>query len=290
MYLEYYGLKEMPFGLTPDPRYIFKTESHLEMLATVRYAIEHNKGLVVITGEVGTGKTTTLRAALQQFSDEVLSVYIFNPFLTASEFFEQLAHEFELDLPKTASKPEMLAALGQLLATRHSQGLRTVLIVDEAHGLPTALLEEIRLLLNFETSSEKLLQVILSGQPELHELLNRPALRQLKQRISLRCQIKPLSVFEINKYIRFRLKQAGATNVNLFDNGAIGLIGNVSQGIPRVVNNICDNALLYGYASGAEAITRDIIEEVIEALDLSPSNFRSNPSSSRFDDEASSGV
>lgn len=146
MYLEYYGLKEMPFGLTPDPRYIFKTESHLETLATVRYAIEHNKGLVVVTGEVGTGKTTTLRAALQQFSDEVLCVYIFNPFLTASEFFEQLAHEFELDLPKTASKPEMLAALGQLLATRHSQGLRTVLIVDEAHGLPTALLEEIRLL------------------------------------------------------------------------------------------------------------------------------------------------
>ncbi len=289
MYLEYYGLKEMPFGLTPDPRYIFKTESHLEMLATVRYAIEHNKGLVVVTGEVGTGKTTTLRAVLQQFSDEVLSVYIFNPFLTASEFFEQLAHEFELDLPKKVSKPEMLAALGQLLATRHSQGLRTVLIVDEAHGLPTALLEEIRLLLNFETSSEKLLQVILSGQPELHEVLNRPALRQLKQRISLRCQIKPLSVFEINKYIRFRLKQAGAANVNLFDNGAIGLIGNVSQGIPRVVNNICDNALLYGYASGAEAITRDIIEEVIEALDLSPNSLRSN-ASSRFDDEVSSGV
>lgn len=289
MYLEYYGLKEMPFGLTPDPRYIFKTESHLEMLATVSYAIEHNKGLVVVTGEVGTGKTTTLRAALQQFSDEVLSVYIFNPFLTASEFFEQLAHEFELDLPKKASKPEMLSALGQLLATRHSQGLRTVLIVDEAHGLPTALLEEIRLLLNFETSSEKLLQVILSGQPELHEVLNRPALRQLKQRISLRCQIKPLSVFEINKYIRFRLKQAGAANVNLFDNGAIGLIGAVSQGIPRVVNNICDNALLYGYASGAEAITRDIIEEVIEALDLSPNSSRSNVSSI-FDDEASSGV
>src|SRR2546425_12944235 len=212
MYLEFYGLKEMPFGLTPDPRYIFKTESHLEVLATVRYAIEHNKGLVVITGEVGTGKTTTLRAALQQFTDEVLCVYIFNPFLTASEFFEQLSAEFELGLPATASKPELLAALGHFLALRHSEGLRTVLIVDEAHGLPTALLEEIRLLLNFETNSEKLLQVILSGQSELHEVLNRPALRQLKQRISLRCQVKPLSVFEINKYIRFRLKQAGAKN------------------------------------------------------------------------------
>ncbi|MEK6408457.1 MAG: AAA family ATPase [Acidobacteriota bacterium] len=288
MYLEFYGLKEMPFGLTPDPRYIFKTESHLEMLATVRYAIEHNKGLVVVVGEVGTGKTTTLRAALQQFSDEVLCVYIFNPFLTASEFFEQLADEFELGLNKTASKPELLAALGHFLALRHSKGQRTVLIVDEAHGLPTALLEEIRLLLNFETNSEKLLQVILSGQPELQESLNRPALRQLKQRVSLRCEIKALSVFEINKYIRFRLKQAGATNVNLFDNGAIGLIGNVSQGIPRIVNNICDNALLYGYAAGAEVITRDIIEEVIESLDLSPCG--SNRRSAAYDDEASSGI
>src|SRR5712692_1829652 len=234
MYLEFYGLKEMPFGLTPDPRYIFKTESHLEVLATVRYAIEHNKGLVVITGEVGTGKTTTLRAALQQFTDEVLCVYIFNPFLTATEFFEQLAGEFDLGLSKAVSKPELLAAFGHFLAERHSQERRTVLIIDEAHGLPTALLEEIRLLMNFETNTEKLLQVILSGQPELHDVLNRPALRQLKQRISLCCQIKPLSPFEINKYIRFRLKRAGATNVNLFDNAAIGLIGNMSQGIPRV--------------------------------------------------------
>jgi general secretion pathway protein A len=162
-----------------------------------------------------------------------------------------------------------------------------VLIVDEAHGLPTALLEEIRLLMNFETNSEKMLQVILSGQPELHDLLNRPALRQLKQRVSLRSQVKPLSVFEINKYIRFRLKQAGATNVNLFENGAIGLIGSVSQGIPRIVNNICDNALLYGYAAGASVITRDIIEEVIESLDLAPSG-RTNHSSV-FCDKASSG-
>jgi general secretion pathway protein A len=288
MYLEFYGLREMPFGLTPDPGYIFKTESHLEVLATIRYAIEHNKGLVVITGEVGTGKTTILRAALQQFTDEVLCVYIFNPFLTASEFFEQVADEFGLDLSRSASKPELLAALGRFLAERHSQDLRTVLIIDEAHGLPTSLLEEIRLLMNFETSTEKLLQVVLSGQPELHEVLNRPALRQLKQRVSLRCQIKPLSLFEINKYIRFRLKQAGATNVNLFDNAAVGLIGHVSQGIPRVVNNICDNALLYGYAAGAEMITRDTIEEVVETLDLSPT--MRDRDVSVFDDEVSSGL
>jgi type II secretory pathway predicted ATPase ExeA len=286
MYLEFYGLKEPPFGLTPDPRYIFRTERHLEMLATVRYAIEHNKGLLVVTGEVGCGKTMILRAALQRLGEDVLSVYIFNPFLTAPEFFEQLAIEFGLNLPKRFSKPELLATLGHLLASRHSQGLRTVLIIDEAHGLPTALLEEIRLLMNFETSSEKLIQVILSGQPELEELLNRPALRQLKQRVSLRCQIRPLSVFEINKYIRFRLKQAGAEDGNLFDSGAIGLIGHVSGGIPRVVNNICDNALLYGYAAGARMITRDIVEEVIETLDLSP--HTASHQFSVVDDEANS--
>ncbi|HEX8184570.1 MAG TPA: AAA family ATPase [Blastocatellia bacterium] len=288
MYLEFYGLKEMPFGLTPDPRYIFKTESHLEVLATIKYGVEQNKGLIVVTGEVGCGKTTILRAALQSLGEDVLAVYIFNPFLTAAEFFEQLAMEMELQIPKGASKPEQLATLARFLSWRHSQGLRTVLIVDEAHGLPSVLLEEIRLLMNFETNSEKLLQVILSGQPELDEVLNHQNLRQLKQRISLRGSIKPLSIFEINKYIRFRLKQAGAENVNLFDNGAVKLIGQVSHGIPRVINNICDNAMLYGYASGSEVITRDIIEEVIAALNLAPGNVNNN-SSQGFGGEISSG-
>jgi len=279
MYLEHYGLKEMPFGLTPDPGYIFKTESHLEVLATVKYGVEQNKGLIVVTGEVGCGKTTILRAALQGFGEEVLAVYIFNPFLTIAEFFEQLVMEMELRVPKRVSKPELLATLARFLAWRHSRGLRTVLIVDEAHGLPLALLEEIRLLLNFETNSEKLLQVILSGQPELDEVLNRTDLRQLKQRVSLRSSIKPLSIFEINKYIRFRLRQAGAQNVNLFDGAAVKLIGQVSQGIPRVINNICDNALLYGYGSACEVVTRGIVEDVIAALNLAPGNFNNNPSS-----------
>jgi general secretion pathway protein A len=273
MYLEYYGLKEWPFSLTPDPRYIFKTESHLEVLATVTYGVEQNKGLIVISGEVGCGKTTILRAALATFDDAVLAVYIFNPFLTAAEFFEQVAAEMDLRLPRSVTKPELLAALGRLLAERHAAGLRTVLIVDEAHGLPTALLEEIRLLMNFETNSEKLLQVILCGQPELADTLNRPQLRQLKQRVSLRAAIKPLSVFEINKYIRFRLKQAGAENVGLFDNAAVKLIGQVSQGIPRIINNVCDNALLYGYAAASAVITREIIEEVVRALDLTPASL-----------------
>jgi len=268
MYREFYGLREMPFELTPDLRFIFKTESYLEVAATVGYGVRNNKGLMVVTGEAGTGKTTTLRSAIQQFGEDVLPIYIFNPFLTAAEFLEQVSVSFQLALPRTTSKPDLLMALGRYLSARHARGLRTVLIVDEAHGLPSALLEETRLLLNFETNSEKLLQIVLCGQPELHETLNRVGLRQLKQRISLRCSIKPLNRIEVNKYIRFRLKTAGADRVNIFDDEALELIAAVSQGIPRVINNVCDNALLYGYAAGSDVVTRSIVDEVLEALDM----------------------
>ncbi|HXG90743.1 MAG TPA: AAA family ATPase [Blastocatellia bacterium] len=273
MYTEFYGLKEIPFGLTPNPKYIFKTESHLEVVSNLRYCISQSKGLVVVTGEVGTGKTTTLRSVLQQFGPDILSVYIFNPFVTVSEFFELFTGGLNLGLGPRASKAEILNALCMCLAQRHSRGLRTVLIVDEAHGLPPGVLEEIRLLANFETNSEKLLQIILCGQPELREILNQPGLRQLKQRISLRCSIKPLHAYEINNYIRFRLKTAGAERANIFDPSAVDLIARASAGIPRVINNICDNALLYGYASGRTTITCDIISDVIETLDLTPSDL-----------------
>jgi len=269
MYLNFYQLKEPPFGLTPDPKFIFKTESYLEAVSTVKYGIEQSKGIVVVVGEVGTGKTTTLRSAIQQFSQRVLAVYIFNPFLTVPEFFEQLCRGFGLGLDKTASKPEQLEALGRLFINRHQQGLRTALILDEAHGLAGDVLEEVRLLVNFETSSEKLLQVILCGQPELRDTLNRNELRQLKQRVSLRCVLKPLSAFEVNEYIRFRLKVAGAARVNLFSPDAVALISRISEGVPRVINNLCDNALLFGYAGGNELITGDVISEVIDTLELS---------------------
>lgn len=269
MYREFYQLQTIPFGLTPDPKYIFKTESYLEVTANLKYCIEHSKGIVVVSGEVGTGKTTTLRSMIQQFGHDILAVYIFNPYLTVTEFFELFTDGLKLGLPRSASKADLLTAIGRTLALRHAKGLRTVLVVDEAHGLSTALLEEIRLLANFETNSEKLLQVILCGQPELRGTLNQPQLRQLKQRVSLRCQIAPLAAHEVGKYIRFRLKTAGAERVDLFDADAVELIGQVSLGIPRIVNNICDNALLYGFAGGRARITRDIIEEVIAALDLS---------------------
>ena len=273
MYTEFYSLREIPFGLTPNPKFIYKTESHLEVVSNLKYCIAQSKGLAMVTGEVGTGKTTTLRSVLQQFGPDILSVYLFNPFVTVAEFFQLLSSGLNLGLGSAFSKAEILNALSRCLTERHSKGLRTVVIIDEAHGLFPAVLEEVRLLANFETNSEKLFQIILCGQPELRETLNQPGLRQLKQRISLRCSIKPLQLYDVNNYVRFRLKTAGAERVNIFDPSAIELIGRASGGIPRVINNICDNALLYGYAAGQRTISRDTIEEVIETLDLIPSDL-----------------
>lgn len=273
MYRNFYGLKEIPFGLTPNPKYIFKTDSYLEVIANLKYCISHYKGLVTVTGEVGTGKTTTLRSMMQQLGHEVLAVYILNPFLTVPEFYEQLTASLRLGLSPHASKPQVLNTLACYLSQRHLKGLRTVLIADEAHGLSPTVLEEIRLLANIETNTEKLLQIVLCGQPELRETLNQPGLRQLKQRISLRCSIKPLTPDEVIKYIRFRLRTAGAERMDIFDAAATELIARVSLGIPRVVNNICDNALLQGYAMNCEVISRDIIQDVIEVLDISTNDI-----------------
>jgi general secretion pathway protein A len=273
MYTEYYGLREIPFGLTPNPKFIYKTDSYLEVVSSLKYCISQSKGLAVVTGEVGTGKTTTLRSVLQQFGPDILAVYLFNPFVTVGEFFQLLASGLNLGLESAATKADLLNALCGCLTQRHSRGLSTVLIIDESHGLSPAVLEEVRLLANFETNSEKLLQIVLSGQPELREILNQPGLRQLKQRISLRCTIKPLNLYEINNYVRFRLKTAGAERVNIFHSSAIELIGQASAGIPRVINNICDNALLYGYAASQETIFRETISDVIETLDILPSDL-----------------
>ncbi|HEX8090501.1 MAG TPA: AAA family ATPase [Blastocatellia bacterium] len=266
MYQEFYGLRDIPFSLAPDPKYLFRTESMLEVFANLQYGIENGKGIVVVTGEVGTGKTTTLRSMLQSLDHSVLAAYIFNPLLSTEEFFDFLAGEFRLRPQQ--SKSAMLRLLGQVLMYRHAQGLRTVLIVDEAHLLPGHLLEEIRLLSNFETNRDKLLQIILCGQPELHDLFARTELRQLKQRVSLKCSIKTLGAHETCEYIRWRLRVAGARDENLFEPEAIRMIHRYSDGIPRVVNNICDNALLTGFSHGSPRITASIIRDVVEELDL----------------------
>ena len=267
MYKQFYGLRDIPFSLAPDPKYLFRTDSLLEVFANLQYGIENGKGIVVVTGEVGTGKTTILRSMLQSLDRSVLAAYIFNPLLSTSEFFDLLAGEFRMRPQQ--SKASMLRLLGNVLMARHSQGLRTVLVVDEAHLLPRHLLEEIRLLLNFETNREKLLQIILCGQPELHDLLAQPELRQLKQRVSLKCSIKMLTQHETAEYIRWRLRIAGCANESLFEPEAILLVHRVSGGIPRIINNICDNALLTGFSEGSARITPAIVNDVMEVLDLS---------------------
>jgi general secretion pathway protein A len=243
MYLDFYGLKEPPFALTPDPRFIYFTPSHAEAMANLHYGIESGKGLIVVTGEVGTGKTTMLRWIMQRLDRTVLVAYIFNPRMTVSEFYQYVSSPKLLDVPQWENKSELLIRLGEVLESRHSRGLRTVLIIDEAHGLSPAVLEEIRLLSNYESDSAKQLQIILTGQPELRAVLNNPALRQLKQRIALRCD-------------------------------AVDFVFRCSEGIPRQINNLCDNALLAGFAAGVEEIDRPVIEEVAETFDLLPGGQR----------------
>ena len=276
MYAEFYGLKELPFALTPDPRFIYFTPSHTEVMANLHYGIESGKGLVVVTGEVGTGKTTILRWMMQRLDRTVLVAYIFNPRFSVTEFYQHVASL--LDIQKWETKPELLVELGKALESRHSRGLRTVLIIDEAQGLSPAVLEEIRLLSNFESDTAKQLQIVLTGQPELREVLNDTNLRQLKQRVALRCLIKPLpTVEETDRYITSRLLVAGAARTDIFSAAAIDFIYRCTEGIPRNINNICDNALLAGYAVGTLTIGREIIEEVAESLDMLPRAERRAP-------------
>jgi len=273
VYAEFYGLRELPFALTPDPRFIYFTPSHTEVMANLHYGIESGKGLVVVTGEVGTGKTTILRWMMQRLDRTVLVAYIFNPRLSVTEFYQHVATLLEVQ--KWETKSELLIELGRALESRHSRGLRTVLIIDEAQGLSPHVLEEIRLLSNFESNTAKHLQIVLTGQPELRDVLNNPDLRQLKQRIALRCVINPLpNVEETERYITSRLLVAGAERINIFDSAAIDYIYRCSEGIPRNVNNLCDNALLAGYAAGDETIGREVIEEVAETFDMLPARDR----------------
>jgi type II secretory pathway predicted ATPase ExeA len=273
MYAEFYGLREMPFALTPDPRYIYFTPSHTEVMANLHYGIESGKGLIVVTGEVGTGKTTMLRWVMQRLDRTVLVAYIFNPRLSVPEFYQHLATLF--NITNWENKSDFLIELGRVLESRHSRGLRTVLIIDEAHGLSTNVLEEVRLLCNFESDTAKKLQIVLTGQPELRTVLNYSDLRQLKQRVALRCEITALpNVEETAQYIASRLKVAGA-RTDIFSPGAVDYIFRCSEGIPRNINNLCDNALLNGFAASEPIISRAIVEEVATTFDMVPRADRS---------------
>ena len=230
-----------------------------------------------MTGEVGTGKSTALRWIIRRLDSSVVAAYIVNPHLSIEEFYHHVAEM--LEIKEWANKTELLTEMARLLEERHRRGLRTVLIVDEAHELSDDVLEEIRLLLNFESDNAKHLQIVLTGQPELREKLRKSNLRQLKQRIALRCEMPALTnVAEVRRYITERLIIAGSTQPNIFSPYAIDFVFQCSEGIPRLINNLCDNAMIAAYASGDQVIGRSVIESVAENLDLLPDKDNLLPS------------
>jgi type II secretory pathway predicted ATPase ExeA len=280
MYERFYGLHERPFELTPDPRFLFFAAQHREALSNLQYGLMSAKSVTVLVGEAGTGKTTLLRAALDSDScRRVRCVYINNPTLTRAEFVELLASRFELGSAAAESKTAMLAALERVLRDRRASGDITALVVDEAQSLSAELLEEVRLLANIETTTEKLLPLVLAGQPELANRLNESSLRQLKQRVALRCEIKPLELPDTAAYIATRIRTAGGQASRLFSREAVVLIHERSNGIPRTISVMCDNALLHGFALGRHPVDRGMVLEVCRDFDLSaPSEEQTEPS------------
>jgi general secretion pathway protein A len=266
MYNAFYGLDVDPFRVNPDPRFLYFSESHREALATLVYAVRERKGFIVLTGEVGTGKTTVLNALLQKLDRSVQTAYLFNTALSLEDFFAYLFEELGLEPVVPFRKSPALHRLNHFLIERLRAGHQTLLIIDEAQNLPTDLLEEIRMLSNLETPQSKLLQIVLVGQPELAERLQRPELRQLRQRVELRHTIRALTPQETAEYVRERLLIAGHESGDLFSPAALRAVARYTRGIPRVTNVLCDNALLIGFARDARQISPQMVEEA--ALDL----------------------
>jgi general secretion pathway protein A len=266
MYLDFYGLKEKPFNATPDPKFLYLTPGHREALAQLVYGVQEHKGFIVLTGEVGTGKTTLLQTLLQKLDATTAVAFVFNSTLPFADMLEYILEDYGVSKGgETAA--QRLMALNHFLIERRRSGQNTVLIIDEAQNLDAPTLEQIRLLSNFETPTDKLLQILLVGQPELKDRLQLPQLRQLKQRISLRCAIPPMTPEETRDYIRTRLRIAGARDLNLFAEPAVRRIAEYAAGIPRVVNVVCDHALLIGYADQTRQVGRAIVERAIKYLE-----------------------
>jgi general secretion pathway protein A len=268
LYEGFYKLKENPFRLTPDPSFVYMTVQHQEALSGLIYSACTRPGLTVLTGEAGTGKTTLLYALLGLLEKRrSVTAICTNPTLTREEFYDFLMMKFGVVCASNL-KSRQLAALEESIRRNRSEGRASILIVDEAQRLSSELLEEVRLLLNVETPTEKLLQIIIAGQPELEETLRRPELRQLKQRVSTVCRLKPLSIEELREYLHHRLTHAGLVTQNLFPTEAIDSIFAYTQGIPRLINSLCDASLQTGFALQSPGITASIIDEVARDLDL----------------------
>jgi general secretion pathway protein A len=268
MYQKFFNLRENPFNVNPDPRYLFFTPSAQEALASLTYGIQTRKGIVLLTGEVGTGKTTLLNKLLGWLHErQAATAFIFNTQLSVSELFDCLMADFGI-LPESRTKGGMLLRLYRWLLERQQVGQLAVLVVDEAQNLSHQALEEIRLLTNLETSSEKLLQIVLSGQPELEEKLRHPQLRQLRQRITLRCRTSQLSLAETHGYVAQRLHIAGANGEPIFCPEAIESICKYARGIPRVINVLCEHALINAYVDQQKPVPAQLIDEVAREFEL----------------------
>lgn len=268
MYKAFFGFAENPFNLSPDPSFLFRSAQHEEALANLIYGVQSRKGFVVLTGEVGTGKTTMLEC-LRDFlnSQQITYASLFNSRLTVEQFFEMVAYDFGLRCTRT-SKTEVLFALNEMILDRANRGRTTVLIVDEAHNLDWDVLEEIRLLGNLENRRGKLLQIVLAGQPELDRKLEAPDFRQLKQRVALRCVLQPFRLEETLEYMRSRLARAGMKEQSVFPSEIMREIHFRAQGIPRVINAICDNLLLTAFALESKVATLAMLDEVTADMRL----------------------
>jgi len=278
MYEQYYGFAEKPFSLTPDPKYLYRSESHANALELLLYAIERREGFVVITGDIGTGKTTLCRALLEQTDQKTFTALLLNPFLSEEDLLKAILQDLgvlsrgegRVGGGPPLSKQDLVNTLHDFLLSLVPIGGRTVVIIDEAQNLPLAVLEQIRILSNLETNKEKLLQIILVGQLNLVSLLRSPELRQLDQRVSIRYQLKALTEEEVGAYVSHRLAIASGASSVVFTPNALRLVHACSGGIPRLVNMLCDRSLLGGYSAQTTRIDEDIVATAAEALDLKP--------------------
>lgn len=269
MYERFFGFTERPFDLTPNPRFIFWTSGHREAMSNLEYGITGRKGITLLIGDAGTGKTTVVRQTLDRLQrGDCRVVVLNNPTLTRPEFVEFLATHFGLSPAATTSKARFLLELERSVAERHASGGLSTLIVDEAQSLPDELLEEVRLIANLETATEKLLPVVLAGQPELSRRLNEPGMRQLKQRVALRCELKAFDLDGTTAYIQSRIHVAGGNAARVFTRGAVDLIHSASRGIPRTISVICDNALISAFGANVRPIGGQIVSEVCRDFDF----------------------
>ncbi len=282
MYEKFFGLKEKPFNLTPDPKFLYLSQSHREALAHMIYGVNERKGFMIITGEVGTGKTTLLHALLKNLGDDIKTIFVFNPILDVKDFFKFVFIDLGIQI-KDQTKGDYLLQLYQFLIESYRKNKNVVMIIDEAHNLNPFILEEIRLISNFETATDKLVQIILVGQPELSTLLNQSKCRPLKQRISLCFSINPLTREETSEYISSRLHIAGMKN-SCFTEKGVDEIFHYSNGIPRVINILCDNSLTNAYAMDKKEIDENIVIEVIADLEaFEPQSTKAKKSPAKKD-------